>query len=333
MPTVGTGVRNLLDVAKGLDPDGRVAKVVELLTISNEIMLDMTFNEGNTITGNQTTVRTALPAVTWRLLNNGVVPSKSTKAQIMEQCGILEAWSEIDCAVANIGGDPGAARLSEAKSFLEAMSQGFASTLFYGTAATPEQFVGLSPRYGTITGAGNAQQIISGGGSASDNTSIWLIGWSNDTVTGIYPKGSVAGLQHKDLGEQTITVTTGIGGTRMRAYQDQFIWNAGLAVKDYRYVVRIPNIDVSNLVAESTPTDLTNKMMRAVARIPSMAGIRPAFYMNRTVYEMLGIQRREAVQSGGQLRYEVVDGQYIPSFMGIPIRRCDSLLLTETAVS
>lgn len=335
MPTVvGATVRTLLDFAKSLDPDGRIAKVVELLNIQNEILLDMLWREGNLPTGHRTTIRTGLPTATWRLLNKGVTPSKSQKSQIDEQCGLLEAWSEVDCEEAKLNGDVGAYRLSEAYAFIEAMNQSFSSTLFYGSAVTPEQFIGLAPRYSSLT-AGNSENIIDGGGVASDNTSVWLIGWGENTVMGLFPKGSVAGLVHNDLGEQTILTdaTGGIGTGRMRVYQDQFVWKSGITVKDWRYASRLCNIDSANLVAETNPTDLTNKMIRMINRFPTMANIKPAFYMNRTVFEMLDIQRREGVQLGGQLRYEQIDGQVIPTFRGIPIRRCDSILNTETRVT
>lgn len=331
MSTIGASTRTLLDVAKSLDPDGKVAKVVELLSMTNEILLDMPFREGNLQTGHRTTVRTGLPQVAWRLLNGGVTPSKSTKAQIDEQCGLLEAWSEVDVEVANLNGDVGASRLSEAKAFLEAMNQEMASVLFYGAASSPEKFVGLSTRYSSLS-AGNSQNIIDAGGSGSDNTSVWLVVWGEETITGIFPKGSTAGLQHNDLGIQTVTVGTGIGGQRMRAYQDQFVWKNGIALKDWRYVSRICNIDVSNLVTQSSAADLTKSMTRAYHRIPNIQAGRAAWYMNRTVFEMLDIQRRDDVKGGGQLRYDVVDGQSTPTFRGIPIRRSDSLLLTEARV-
>jgi hypothetical protein len=332
MATTGTGVRTLLDVAKSLDPDGRIAKVAELLSIRNEVLQYMPWVEGNLPTGHRTTVRTGLPSVTWRLLNNGVTPSKSTKAQIDEQCGKLEAWAECDVAIAKLGGDVGAARLSEAKAFLEAMNQEFNSVLLYGASTSPEKFVGLASRYSSLS-AGNSQNIIDGGGTGTDNTSVYLTVWGDETLTGIYPRGSTAGLQHNDFGEQTAPTATGVGGGRLRVYQDQFVWDCGIALKDWRYVVRLCNIDVSNLVAQSSATDLTNKMLRMIARVPNINAGRPVFLMNRTVNEMLTIQRREDVRAGGQLSYEVVDGQIKWSFMGIPIACTDSLLLTETRVT
>jgi len=329
---INTTVPTLLDVAKRLDPDGQIATIVELLTQNNQILLDMPWSEGNLPTGNRTTVRTGLPAVTWRLLNGGVTPSKSTTAQIDEACGKLEAWSQVDCAVAKLNGNVGAFRLSEAKAFLEAMNQEFCSVLLYGNSGlNPEKFTGLAPRFSSLS-AGNAQNIIDGGGTGSDNTSVWLVVWNDNTIHGIYPKGSVAGLVRNDLGEKVVTVTQGVGGQMMLAYLEQFVWDCGIALKDWRYVVRLCNIDVSNLVAQSSAVDLTNKMIRMVHRIPVMTVGRPVFYMNRTVFEMLDIQRREAVQTGGQLKYEVVDGVSTPMFRGIPVRIVDQILLTEARV-
>lgn len=337
MAAVGSTVLTLLDFAKSLDPDGSIAAVIELLSITNEILLDMPWSEGNLPTGNRTTVRTGLPTVAWRLLNAGVTPSKSTKAQIDEACGKLEAWSEVDVALAKLNGNVGAFRLSEAKAFIEAMNQEFASVLFYGNSGiNPEKFTGLSPRYGTLStvaGTLGKQNIIDCGGTGSVNSSIWLIVWGENTIHGIYPKGSVAGLQHNDFGEQTVQLNTGIGTSRMRAYQEQFVWDCGIALKDWRYVVRACNIDMTNLVAESTPADLQNKMIRMINKIPTLAAGKAAFYMNRTMFEMLDIQRREDVRTGGQLKYEVVDGMNTPTFRGIPIRRSDSLLNTETRVT
>jgi hypothetical protein len=333
MASVGTAVATLVDVAKRLDPDGKIAAVAELLSITNEILLDMPWMEGNLPTGHRTTVRTGLPTVAWRLLNGAITPSKSTTAQIDEAAGILEAWSEVDPDLADLNGNRNAFRLSEAKAFIEAMNQEMASVLFYGNSGlNPEKFTGLAPRYGSLSG-GNSQNILDCSGSGTDNASIWLVVWGENSVVGIYPKGSIAGLQHNDYGEQTVQNATAIGTGRLRALQERFQWKCGIAVKDWRYIVRAANIDVSNLVAESSNADLQNKMIRMLHRVPNLNVGKPAFYMNRTVFEMLDIQRREDVRTGGQLKYEVVDGISTPTFRGIPIRRSDSLTLAETRVT
>ena len=333
MAVLATTVLTLADWAKRLDPQGKVPVIVELLSQSNEILTDMLWKEGNLPTGEVTTVRTGLPTVYWRMFNQGTASSKSTTAQITEACGMLEAWSEVDCDLAELNGNVAAFRLSEAQAFIEAMNQEMAQTLFYGNSGTaPEEFNGLAIRYSSTT-AGNGKNVLSGSGSGSDNSSVWLVGWGQNTCFGVFPKGSKAGLKHEDLGKVTVEVTAGVAGSRMRAYQDHWQWKAGVVLKDWRYVVRIANIDISNLVAKSSAADLTELMIKAIHRIPNMGMCKPVFYMNRTCIEMLDIQRRDDVISGGGISWETVDGKRIASFRGIPIRTCDALTETESAVS
>lgn len=331
MATLNASVLSLLDWAKRLDPDGRIAAVGELLSQTNEILTDMMFKEGNLPTGERVTVRTGLPASTWRLLNQGVAPTKSTTAQIVEQIGMLEARGQVDKDIAELASDLAGFRLSEATPHMESMNQEMASTLFYGNSGIDqEEFTGLSPRYSLLSGVANSRNVIAGGSVDTDNSSIWLIVWGPQTLYGIFPKGSKAGLIHEDLG---LNDAFDSNGNRFRAYLDWWQWKSGIAVKDWRYAVRICNIDISALVAESGATDLINKMSKAVHRIPFMTMGKPVFYMNRTVFEMLDIQRRSDVLAGGGLKYENVDGVATSTFRGIPIRKCDALLETETLVS
>lgn len=331
MATLNASLVSLADWAKRLDPDGKIAAIGELLSQQNELLTDMPFIEGNLPTGHRTTVRTGLPTPTWRLLNKGVAAGKSTTAQIDEQCGMLEARGQVDKALAELNGNTGEFRMSEANAHLEGMNEEMASTLFYGNSGTaPEEFTGLAPRYSDLSGPANAQNIVSGSGSGSDNSSIWLVCWGPLTVHGIFPKGSKAGLSHEDLGLQD---AFDADNNRYRAYMDRWEWKCGIALRDWRYVVRIPNIDISNLVAKSSAADLVELMIKAIHRIPNLKMGKPAFYMNRTCFQMLDIQRRDDVITGGGLRYENVDGAMTPTFRGIPIRKCDALVENEAAVA
>ena len=170
------------------------------------------------------------------------------------------------------------------------------------------------------SGAANAENIIDAGGTQSDNTSIWLVAWGEETVHGIFPKGSKAGLVHEDFGEVTVEVTAGVAGNRMRGLQERYQWKAGLVVKDWRYVVRIANIDVSDLALASPTADLIDFMEAAEETIPNELG-RRVFYMNRRVRRYLRKQTRSDVSSGGGLTYDNVDGKPRLMFGSTPIRR------------
>lgn len=332
MATIGGNVLTLADHAKRVDPDGKTSDIVEMLSLNNDVLFDASAIEGNLITGHRSTARTGLPTVAWRQLNQGVQPSKSTTAQSDDHAALLEAWSEVDVKLADLGGNPAAFRLSEASSFIEAMGQEAASTLWYGNAGlAPEEFTGFAPRYGSLSAA-NGQNIIDAGGTGSDNTSIWFVNWGPQAASLIYPKGSKAGLQHFDHGEETAETTAGIAGNRMRVYRDQFTWDLGLTIRDWRSVVRIANIDISNLVANSSAADLINVMIRASWRPPG-AGGKQRIYMNRTVAQFLDIQTRSAVSTGGQLGYADVDGRRRMTFRGIPIGISDTILETESRVT
>lgn len=338
MATLGSSVLTLNDWAKRLDPEGKTAMIAEVLSQTNEMVNDIQFKEGNLPTGEQTTIRTGLPAVYWRLMNQGVPNSKSTTAQVTEQCGNLSARSQIDQDEAELNGNTNEYRLSESTAFLEAMSQEFASTLVYGSASNPEEFVGLANRYTATTDA-NGQNILSAGGSGSDNTSIWLCGWGSKSVYGMFPKGSTAGLTHEDLGLDDAFDSS---NNRYRAYMDLYKMKAGLTVKDWRYVVRIPNVDVSDLAgltgtqAITASTSIIKLMSRAIDRLPTMAGISPAFYANRTVLSHLRLVGLE--KSNGAVTVEPALNQFGQTihetkFLGIPVRLNDAILNTESAVS
>lgn len=332
MATVGSNVLTLADWAKRTDPDGKTSRIVEMLSQTNEVLEDMLYLEGNLPTGHRFATRTSLPTVSWRRLNEGVTPSKSTTGQSDEACAMLEAWAEVDIELAKLGGDVAGFRLSEAAAFVESMSQEMASTLFYGNSSTaPEEFNGLATRYSATSGT-NGQNIVLGGGSGSDNSSLWLVVWG-DGIHGIFPKGSKAGLEHFDHAEVTVETSAGIAGSRMRAYQDHFVWKTGLAVRDWRYAVRVPNIDISALVAKSSAADLFDLMIKSTYRIPNLKAGKAAFYCNRTVKQMLDIQGRDDVQTGGQLSYTDVDGKPVMSFRGIPVRTVDALVENESLVS
>lgn len=320
-----------LDLANRLDEKDKIAKIIELLHDTNEILDDMVPVEGNLLTGHRTTVRTGLPSVTWRLLNYGVQPSKSQTLPITDVTGMLEAYAEVDKALADLNGNTSDFRLSEDIAFLEAMNQEMASTLFYGNVAVdPEKFTGLAPRYASKSTDldKSGYNIIDAGGTGSDNTSIWLIVWGNSTVHGIFPKGSKMGFTHENLGQ--VTLTDAAGG-RYEGYRTHYKWDIGLTVRDWRYVIRIANIDWSATITDTSAPDLVEFMIDAAEQIPNLARGNAAFYMRREIRTALRKQIRS--DSNVNLTVDTVEGKRVMSFDEIPVRRVDALLKTEARIT
>ena len=322
----------LLDLARRSDPDGKIAKIVEILNQVNKVLTDMTWMEGNLPTGNRTTIRTGLPTPTWRKMYGGVQPNKSTTAQITDNCGMLEAYAEIDKALADLNGNTADWRLSEELPQIEGMNETMATTIFYGNEGTvPEAFTGLSPRYNAISGANSGKNIIDAGGTGSVNASVWLCGWGPNSGYGIVPKGSTAGLQMEDKGQVTIENVDGAGG-RMEAYRTHYRWDAGLTIRDWRYFVRIANVDRNLLTPDySTGANLPMLMFQALDTIPSLEMVRPTFYMDRTLITKLRQQSATALKYS-VLTQENIGGIRTLEFQGVPVQRVDALGVNEARV-
>lgn len=329
MPTLATNNPTLADIAKGLDPNGAVAQTVEILDQTNEILADAAFIEGNLPTGHRTTIRSGLPAPTWRKLYGGVQPTKATKVQVTDNCGMLEDYAEVDKAAADLNNNAMAFRLSEDHAHIEGINQEAAQTLIYGNeGSAPAEFTGLAPRYNSLN-AENKDNIIDGGGTGSDNTSIWLVVWGPQTAHMITPKGSQTGLTVTDKGQVTVENADGAGG-RMEAYRTHYKWDLGFSLRDWRYVARVCNIDVSDLDTIANTKNLINWMIMASERIPHFGLGRAAWYVNRRVREKLRLGINEKIANN--LTWETVSGKRVMTFDDIPVRRTDALLNSESRV-
>lgn len=318
----------LTNLASRLDPDGSIAAIAEIMDQTNEILTDAPFVEGNLPTGHRTTVRTDIPTGTWRKLNYGVQNTKSLTQQITDTIGMLETYGEVDKDLAMLNGNTAEFRLSEDTPHIEGMNQTMATTLFYGdTAAYPERFLGLTPRYdalGDPANPGNSylDHVLDGTGvDDTSNSSVWLVVWGPNTVHMIYPKGSKAGLLTEDLGQQTLFDSA---GGKFEGYRSHYQWKTGLCVRDWRYIVRIANVD------PTADFDYT-LMIKAYNTIPKMGMGKAVFYCNRAVKTQVDIAAAE--KTNAALSIKEVFGEPVTMFWNVPIRQCDALLTTEAVVA
>lgn len=333
MPATYSNSLTLMDVASQKNPDGRLAKIAEILSEYNPILWDIPFVEGNTETGNIITRRASLGEATWRGLNEGVPVSVSHVSQLTETCGMLETYLEVDKRLVEMSGDVGTFMLNQAKGKMEGMSQIMAQTFMYGNnKLLPRTFLGFMPRLSKInTTQRNGQPIVlDAGGTGSNLSSILLVAWGEDKIAGIYPKYGKSGLQYEDLGQQTLTDAS---GGRYEGYRQHWMWEAGLCVYDYRYVIRIANIDTSSVAYdEASAKKIYNLMIDAFSYIPAAGGASLTAYAPRTVWAHLSKLSNADVN-----RSQVVpvneSSRLISNIAGVPFRMCDCMLETESKIS
>lgn len=332
MAAIGNTNLTLVDLAKRMDPDGKAAAIAEILSAKNELLDDMLWSQGNLDTGDRFTIRTGIPSATWRRINQGTQPTKSTTAQIDLACGSLEARAQIDTKLLDISNDPGSLLMSESAAFIEGMSQQAASALIYESQATnSERITGLAQYYSSVsTGTSlSATNVIDCGGTGSTNTSAYLIVWDANTITGVVPRNLSAGLKMKDLGEQRVLDSS---SNPFQARELLYQWDLGLKVKDWRYGVRLCNIDVTTLTKNAaTGADLIDFFVQALERIDNLGAGKAAFYCNRTVRSWM--RRQLMNKSNVWLNRETIAGKPVLTFGDIPVRRIDALLNTEARVT
>lgn len=329
MATVGSTMPTLLEASKLFSADGKPLPMAELLTEQNPILDDIVWKESNETSGHRMSVRTGLPTAVYRKLNAGIPASKSRYANVVESCGLLNALGKIDKSLVELSANPAEFRMRENGGHFTAMNQTFASTLMYGDPTIDgEKFLGFAPRYSDITGPENAENIIDAGGNDTDLASIWLIGWGEEGAFGLYPKGTSAGLIHKDLGEEL--VSDGNGGEFL-AVRDWFEWKHGLGVKDWRNTVRIANVDLSALTKDAaTGADLIDLMVQASELINAPEAVKLAWYMPRKVRSFL--RRQITNKDNVWLSMGEVAGRKVVQFDGVPCRRVDALLGNEARI-
>lgn len=320
----------LLDKFSRSEKDGKIAKIVELMAKQNDVLMDAEYQECNDGSKHKTTMRSGIPEPTWRLFNKGIQPSKSTTVPVLDTTGMMEDYGLVDKALADLSGNADAFRVSENIAKLQGFNNKAARYMFYGnTASEPESFLGLAPRYNDKSAESGAN-IVDAGGTGSTNASIWFVTWGEMTTHLLYPKGSVAGFQHRNLGEDTVKDAT---GGEFQAYRDHFKWDVGMSVRDWRANARIANIDVTALTADgATGAKIIEAMIKAYYLLenPMQGEGRTVIYCNRTLQTFLHLQAMNS--KNVNLTIGEYAGKKIPEFLGMPIKRVDALLNTEARV-
>ena len=335
MAVIGNSYVNIADIMK----NEALGPVVNMLMQYNPILDDAITVEANKGSSHMTTLQTGLPSVTWGKLYQGIPQSKSTRQQVTDTTGFVEGLSTIDSRVLKHSDDPGMTRLIEAQGFMEAFAQEIASGMMYhDTIGTPEKFKGLFARYNVLAGGGAGNNVIDGGGTGSDNTSIAIVTWGDNYTHLIHPKNTPVGLERTDMGRQRVVDAA---GNPFYVMEEEFRQHIGLVVRDWRYNVRIANIDVSDVIAGTVDIyALLRKAYHKIKKISrtnpnpdaGLGGVRQAIYCNATILEALDALGTNSNNAALQLRPAELEGKEINTWRGLPVRQLDALLNTETRV-
>ena len=311
----------LVEVVKRHDPNGNLATIAEVLAQTNEIVADAVWKEGNDMFSNKTVRRSSLPTGTWRKLNRGVAAEKSDTVELIDTIGILESRAENDVEIINAFSNPQQARMDEAASFIEGLSQTMAGKMLYGNALTaPEEFTGLAARMDTLAAGEN---VIGGGGSTT-LTSIYVVTWGPNSVFMAYPRNTSGGLQHEDLG---IDDAADAAGNKFRAYVDRFVWRAGMVVKNARCIGRYANLEPTG----TTTTFDEDELIRLTNRMVLGPGSR--IYCSTDMMTQMQIRLKDKSNVYFTRDQGLDGGGPVLRFNGIPVRKVEQILDTETAIA
>ena len=324
----------LVDVASRLDANGDIAPIAEVLAQNNAILKHLRWQECNMTEGHKHSIRTGIPEPTWRGLYEGVQPTKSTTASVIDVTSNLEMYAEVDCDLANLNGNTYAFRLSEQTAAFQGMANAVAAALYYGDNDKDiRKFTGLATRYNTLAKkTPSSRNCISAIDSTYVNTpdgytSIFIV--NLEQFIGLYPKGSRYGLDHKDKGQQTVEAPDGKG--KMEAYQDHYKWMPGAALMDWRGCARICNIPIKDGVVDLTGDALLKKMIVAKNRIP--ANLRKSLVMFMPTEVFTALETIALDKSSNAVKIVEAAEQFKTHFFQIPMEADDAISLNEAKIA
>lgn len=332
-------VLTLADFRKQLTPTGDVARVAKILEQTNELDKYLPMVEANGGFNHTETIEAGLPEVYYISINQGAPPSKAVSGQVTEGLSILTGRSVVHKELVIDPKKRLAMRAHQADRTIAAMAQRDARTNIYGNPKVDsKEYAGLAIRYSTF-GEANAQNIIDALGT-TDLTSMYLVGLNPETIFGLYPMGAreTMGIERTNYELIQIQDPNAALGTYMDVYAESFVRRKGFCVKNWRYGVRIANIDTVALLATTgtQATSAASGLLRLMARAKNKppkeggAGVQYVWLGNKTL--MTGLQLMAIEKQSNVLSVEQAEGTFKYSAFGYPLLEMDAILNTESRV-
>jgi hypothetical protein len=234
--------------------------IIELMALTNEMLLDVPAFECNNGVVNVTLQRNIGPMGSHRVYNQGVPNYATVTKVVRDRIAVLEAYSDVDELMLEHSGNTQQARESEAFGIIKGMGLTQAQTLIYGEEAKPDEFAGLASRRNSIA-EGN---VVDAGGTGNLLTSVYLCAVGRDLFHLLYPSGAgTLGVRRTDKGQET---QVDAQGNKYQVYREIFRAEYGIAVRDPSAVQRIANIP-----ATMAPADLIDLIIDTRYKLPKGA--------------------------------------------------------------
>lgn len=308
--------------------DGTLLRQLNALTEVNDMIADALVREATNIDSDQVSRVTSLPAPYWHKLGEGLTATYAHDQQNTEGIAMLRNQYRGNVEIVSRQPNPGEYMSRKEQLYLEAMNQEIQNTLIYGDSGTaPEEFDGLDIRFGSIV----ANSVFDNGGSTT-LTSAWLIQWDLQDCCMIFPKGGAGGLRRIPKGKVWLSTETDATGsveaTKALAefYVTNFEWDTGFCLQDPRRVKRVANIEPTINDDYEINVDILIQ-----ARNAFVTSGQVYLYVEKTVKTQLQIQAKDKLN----IYYppDMPFGKPVAYFLDVPIRQCDAILLTESALT
>ena len=344
---IGASYLTMGDVYKSMY--AQLGAVIMSMAEINSMFMDCPYSPMNHKNHHKTFYQGSMPRSWYREANQAIPSGKGILEERTFITSRFETKSQIDEMVAESGGMARLAfnRWFQARSHMQSNAQELADLFLYGSPKSdPKKAPGFYDYLSTTSESNElSKQIISFGGTGSDNASVLLVGWGMNSVHGIYDVGQMAGISRIDLtppgGKKTkILAKTAAGDIdQILGYEEHFKVNHGLVVADQRQMARLANIDISDTLTDpQAPNagrvlDILDGMIQLTYRIHNLNNGRFVWYCNRSIMQLLHRAALAKVTMGGGLTFDNFGGQMVTRFLGFPIRLMDAMLDTETLVS
>jgi hypothetical protein len=319
----------LLDLRSSVQTvEGGIIRLAEVLVEENEALADIPWSAGNLLTGDIHYKRTAMPSAHRRDINQGVKASISKKEAETDTCIEIVSRSIVDMKELAIAPDAAAYLALEDRPHIAVMGETVVRTIFNGDSAGG--VLGLRTRFNKLTGD-KERQVINAGGSGANLTSVYIVKWSPEEVTGIYPKNTTMGLQVQAFKDEFVPDKN---GETFRAYITEYSQFIGLKLRNPRYVARVCNIDMGDITTDKDARQaLFRHLITAKNRIYHVSQGRVVMYMSPDLANIIELAAFEKENTVVGYKDGMTSDTRILTFSGIPIRKNDFQAEPEAKVA